>query len=129
MTASASTPLARTQARQAFEQLQVAMYEAAATLVHEAELVTAMLTSIDAEPSLSDVAANFPIAEERNRLTAALDRYETYRRDARLALWRAMLDEGRSIGEISRNFGLSRQLVSRQLRDDRHSRDASSRRR
>ncbi len=118
MTVSGSGHQARTQARQAFEKLRNAMDDAAATFAHEADVAAAMLYAIDNEPSLSALASNFPIAEERKSLTVTLDNYETCRRDARIALWRLMLSEGRSIGEISRIFGLSRQLVSRQLRDD-----------
>ena len=103
------------------------MGDAAAIATHQAELVTEMLTAIDTEPSLAVLTANLPIAAVRNRLSVALDTYETCRRDARIALWRVMLDEGCSIGEISRIVGLSRQLVSRQLRDDRQSRDSHSR--
>ncbi len=119
MAVSGSTDRSRTQARQAFHKLRVAMEDAAATFAHEARVATAMLDALDNEPSLTVLASNFPIAEERKRLTVVLDDYETCRRDARIALWQLLLSEGRSIGEISRIFGLSRQLVSRQLRDDR----------
>ena len=119
MTVSGSSDEARTQARQAFEKLRIAIVDAAATFAHEADVAAALLDALDTEPSISTLASNFPVAEERKRLTVTLDNYETCRRDARIALWQLMLSEGRSIGEISRIFGLSRQLVSRQLRDDR----------
>ncbi|MGZ6992660.1 MAG: hypothetical protein ACXVKJ_16235 [Ilumatobacteraceae bacterium] len=120
MTVSGSGDEARTQARRAFHKLRNAMDDAAATFAHEADVAAALLHALDHEPSISALASNYPVAEERKRLTVALDNYETCRRDARIALWQLMLSEGRSIGEISRIFGLSRQLVSRQLRDDRH---------
>ena len=92
------------------------MQEAAATFSHEAVVAEALLSALDGAASISKLAADYPISEERSRLTAALDNFESCRRTARVALWRLMLAEGCSIGEISRIFGLSRQLVSRQLR-------------
>ena len=94
------------------------MIEAAATFGHEAEVTARLLTALESEPSITQLAASFPISQERNRLTSALDTYESCRREARIAFWRILLAEGCSIGEISRIFGISRQLVSRQLRDD-----------
>jgi hypothetical protein len=94
------------------------MVEAAAMFGHEAELTTRLLQAFATEPSITQLASDFPISAERNRLTFALDAYETCRREARIAFWRILLAEGCSIGEIGRIFGLSRQLVSRQLRDD-----------
>ncbi len=123
MTSLGSTPRARTPARQAFEELRAASSAATATFAHETKVATAALNAIDTEPSVTALAANFPIAKDHQRLTVALDNYETCRRDARIALWRVMLAEGCSIGEVSRIFGLSRQLVSRQLRDHRQTDD------
>ena len=117
MTEFGSTPRARTPARQAFDELRAAASVATATFAHETKVAIAALNAIDNESSVTVLAANFPIAEDHRRLTVALDNYETCRRNARVALWRLMLSEGCSIGEISRIFGLSRQLVSRQLRD------------
>ena len=118
MTAAGESNKARQSARLAFEGLRTAMLDAASTFSREAEVVTKLLAALDEQPSITTLTERFPIAEERERLTAVLDNYETYRRDARIALWRVMLFEGCSIGEISRIFGLSRQLVSRQLRDN-----------
>lgn len=118
MTAAGESNKVRQPARLAFEGLRTAMLDAASTFSREAEVVTKLLAALDEQPSITTLTERFPIAEERERLTAVLDNYETYRRDARIALWRVMLFEGCSIGEISRIFGLSRQLVSRQLRDN-----------
>ena len=94
------------------------MLEASAAFSHEASVVSRLLAALDDEPNITALAAAYPIAQERVRLAAALENYETYRRDSRIELWRVMLDEGCSIGEIGRIFGLSRQLVSRQLKDN-----------
>ncbi|HSB85766.1 MAG TPA: hypothetical protein VLD86_05625 [Ilumatobacteraceae bacterium] len=110
---------ARDVARGAFQALRAAMRDAEATFAHEAQVAEALMRALGTESSMTELAARFPIAEERTRLTRALDEYETRRRAARVALWRVMLAEGCSIGEVSRIFGLSRQLVSRQLRDAR----------
>jgi hypothetical protein len=93
------------------------MLDASAAFSQEAAVVSKLLAALDVEPSISTLAAAYPIPQERVRLATALDNYETYRRDARIELWRVMLAEGSSIGEIGRIFGLSRQLVSRQLKD------------
>jgi hypothetical protein len=95
----------------------MAMLEAAAAFTHDAAVVSKLLVALDGQPNITALAAAFPISQERVRLASALENYETYRRDARTALWRVMLAEGCSIGEIGRIFGLSRQLVSRQLKD------------
>jgi len=109
---------ARLHARSAFEALRSSMVDAAELFGHEADVASALLHALDVEPSITKLTARFPINEERTKLNAALDRYEVTRRSARVALWRVMLSEGCSIGEVSRIFGVSRQLVSRQLRDE-----------
>ena len=94
------------------------MLDAASTFSREAEVIGKLFIALDQEGSITALTSGFPIALERQRLAVALDGYETNRRDARITLWRVMLDEGCSIGEVSRIFGLSRQLVSRQLKDN-----------
>jgi len=109
---------ARLHALQAFEELRASMTDAAELFEREAGIASALLHALDVEPSITQLTARFPINDERTKLAAALDRYEISRRSARVALWRLMQSEGCSIGEISRIFGVSRQLVSRQLRDE-----------
>src|SRR4051812_44871423 len=98
----------RLYARNAFEALHASMTDAAQVFVREAEVATALLHALDVEPSITKLTTRFPISEERTRLAAALDRYEVARRSARVALWRVMLSEGCSIGEVGRVFGVSR---------------------
>jgi hypothetical protein len=117
MAADSDDTTSRERARQTFEGLRSAMLEAAAAFNHDATVVSRLLVALDGEPNITALAAAFPISKERVRLASALENYETYRRDARIELWRVMLAEGCSIGEIGRIFGLSRQLVSRQLKD------------
>ena len=54
---------------------------------------------------------------ERDHMTAALSRLEEARRLTRVEMFRALTREGCSLGEIARMWGVSRQLVSRILRD------------
>ncbi len=119
MAAESDDETARARARHTFEGLRTAMLDAAAAFTHDASVVSNLLAALADEPNITALAAAYPISQEQVRLATALDNYETYRRDARIELWRVMLDEGCSIGEIGRIFGLSRQLVSRQLKDSR----------
>src|SRR4051812_19509828 len=118
MSSAESQQTARLHARTAFEALRESMTGAADLFAREAQVASALLSALDVEPSITKLTARFPINEERIRLATALDRYEVTRRSARVALWRVMLAEGCSIGEISRIFGVPRQLVPRQLRDE-----------
>jgi hypothetical protein len=62
-----------------------------------------------------DITAKFDVPALRSSVTDALDRVEQARMACRRSLWRLQLSEGRTIAEIARSWGLSRQLVSRAL--------------
>jgi hypothetical protein len=111
---------ARRRLREAFEDLHSSIANAAATFSHEAEIANTFLAVVDDAPSITALVKQFPVAAERARLNTSLDIYETRRRRARAALWQLMLAEGCSLSDITRIFGLSRQLVSRQLREAGH---------
>jgi hypothetical protein len=49
----------------------------------------------------------------RERLNKALDRLETARREARVAMSDVAVEEGASLSELARALGVSRQLLSR----------------
>jgi hypothetical protein len=53
----------------------------------------------------------------REALMKAADELETARRNSRLAIFVMQQSEGRSVSDISRGWGLSRQLVSRSMKD------------
>src|SRR4051794_1105560 len=57
------------------------------------------------------------ITAARAGLTRAAAEFQLDRRNSRLSMFRAQLAEGMSIGAIARSWGLSRQLVSRTLRE------------
>ncbi len=52
------------------------------------------------------------------RLTDRIEHLEHMRRMWRVAMFRLQADAGMSLAAIARQWGLSRQLVSRLLRDD-----------
>jgi hypothetical protein len=55
----------------------------------------------------------------RQELTEALRYFEQCRHHARLSLIAAELEEGRSIGEIGRTWGFSRQLAAKYAKEAR----------
>jgi hypothetical protein len=58
-------------------------------------------------------AVGFEIPQRRRReLTATLDQFEGARQEFRLALFALCLEEGASMSEIARAFGISRQRAS-----------------
>ncbi|MDQ1468382.1 MAG: hypothetical protein QOH10_2797 [Actinomycetota bacterium] len=59
------------------------------------------------------------IITTRQALTRAAVDFEAARRAARIAVFRAQLAEGMSVGAIARDWGFSRQLVSRMMKEDR----------
>ena len=64
----------------------------------------------------SDMAMRFDVRAVRTSLTDRLNRVERARNASRRSLWRLQASEGRTIAEIARMWGLSRQLISRALR-------------
>jgi hypothetical protein len=58
------------------------------------------------------------IAGARESLSIAAADFQVSRHASRLSIFRAQIAEGTSIGSIARDWGLSRQLVSRTLRED-----------
>jgi hypothetical protein len=58
------------------------------------------------------------ITAARESLSIAAAEFQLHRHVSRLAVFRAQAAEGMSIGGIARIWGLSRQLVSRTLRED-----------
>ncbi|MDQ1511010.1 MAG: hypothetical protein QOG50_2854 [Actinomycetota bacterium] len=64
----------------------------------------------------SDMAVRFDVRAVRTSLTDRLNLLERARNASRRSLWRLQASEGRTIAEIARIWGLSRQLISRALR-------------
>jgi hypothetical protein len=64
----------------------------------------------------SDMPVRFDVPSIRTSLTDRLNCVERARNASRRSLWRMQASEGRTIAEIARMWGLSRQLISRALR-------------
>ena len=111
-----TTEVSRAAALESFAALRQSMLDVVATFSHEAEISERLLEVLASDVPITDLVARFDVTGERVRLNNVLDTYETRRRQARASLWRIMLAEGCPVGEVSRIFGLSRQLVSRQLK-------------
>jgi len=62
---------------------------------------------------LSDALAELNTAERRLRMTELLAEFDECRHRLRISITAAGLDEGMSIGDIGRAFGVSRQLAAR----------------
>ena len=58
-------------------------------------------------------------AQTRQILTAALDQFEQHRHRSRLSLTAAGIQEGMTINAVSRAWGISRQLASRDAKEAR----------
>jgi hypothetical protein len=55
------------------------------------------------------------VLARRDVLVAHLDRFETARHRMRVACFRVSIDDGLTIADVARLWGVSRQLVSRML--------------
>ena len=109
--------IAREDAVAAAQRLRDAIQVARGVFESQEVAVSRLLAALQSDLPLRDILRNADFRAERDALAAAIDGFETARREARIEAWRQLLQEGCSIGEIARIFALSRQLVSRQLRD------------
>ena len=86
-------------------------------LDREHAVAAGILEQLRGGQSLRSILDHVGMSDARVDLTGALSRLEEGRRLARIDLFRALNNQGCSIGEIARLWGVSRQLVSRMLRD------------
>ncbi len=68
---------------------------------------------LDSGVSLSQALADLNAAERRLRMTDMLNEFDECRHQLRISITAAALEEGMSIGDIGRAFGVSRQLAAR----------------
>jgi hypothetical protein len=68
---------------------------------------------------MSDKMRRSTSAEFSRDLTHRLERFEAVRRDVRVSITAALLDEGLSTAEIGELFGVTRQLANRFVGDAR----------
>jgi hypothetical protein len=69
--------------------------------------------------SAVDLDQVLDITAARDALTRAAGEFQLNRHVSRLSVFRVQAAEGMSIGAIARSWGLSRQLVSREFREDK----------
>jgi len=70
---------------------------------------------LEAGGRASDTSALFDIASVRLTLSDRLNRIERVRSASRVSFWRLQVSEGKTIADVARAWGFSRQLVSRAL--------------
>lgn len=72
---------------------------------------------LDRGTSASELHDSLDIATARETLSQAAAEFQAARHASRLSVFRLQAAEGMSIAEIARVWGLSRQLVSRMMKD------------
>jgi ABC-type transporter Mla subunit MlaD len=68
-----------------------------------------------------------PVADYRPNVDEALTNLERARHRVLVANFRVALDDGMTVGELSRNYGFSRQLASRYAKEARGDHESSAR--
>ena len=71
------------------------------------------LSLLEGGVPLDQALADLHTAERRLRMTEVLSRFDECRHSLRISITAAGLEEGMSIGDIGRAFGVSRQLAAR----------------
>ncbi len=77
------------------------------------------LTLLEQGTSLSEALADLNSAERRVRMTDLLSEFDECRHRLRISITAAGLEEGMTIGDIGRAFGVSRQLAARFAKEAR----------
>jgi len=67
--------------------------------------------------SAANMRSVVDVSAARVHLSQVAETFQTHRHNARLAVFRMQIAEGLSLGAIAREWGLSRQLVSRMLKE------------
>ncbi|MGZ4702027.1 MAG: hypothetical protein ACXV5U_10265 [Ilumatobacteraceae bacterium] len=103
---------------QSIEQLATALQAAIETLTIDYGVARSLIEGIRSDETIEAIVTRNDMASVRGRMTAALIEIEAARGLARAELFRALLREGHTIGQISRMWGISRQLASRIVREN-----------
>ena len=98
---------------QSIEQLATALRAAIETLTIDHAVAMSLIEGIRSDETIEAIVTRNDMATVRERMTAALIEIEAARGLARAELFRALLREGHTIGQVSRMWGISRQLASR----------------
>jgi hypothetical protein len=93
----------------------LAVHEAIDTLNHELTVGAKLLEGLRSTTPMWTIATDSSMAAERARLAHALDEIERAKHHARDCFFRGLHEEGITIGQIARLWGISRQLASRTI--------------
>ena len=110
-------PYDRTLLEQATVAFAEALTDASRRIEQEQRLLNEVLADLRADVPFAETIRRVNMGEGRESLTTAFANMEASRRHVRVHMFRALLAEGYSIGEIARRWGVSRQLASRLLRE------------
>ena len=102
---------------QSVEQLAIAIEKAIHTLTLDHAVALSLIEGLRSDESVEAIVTSNKMASVREEMTDALVELEAARGHARAELFRALLREGSSIGQIARLWGISRQLASRIVRE------------
>jgi DNA-directed RNA polymerase specialized sigma subunit len=101
---------------------QLDVLEVAATRVHEAldaagAVLLIVRERIEQRAKVSDLAGHVEPVNLRAELATSLDELERARHRSQQLLFRILFAEGKSMADIGRAWGISRQLVSRLINE------------
>lgn len=99
------------------EQLASTIETTIETLTIDHAVALSLLEGLRSGETVEAIVAKNQMATVRERLTDAVVELEAARSHARSEMFRALMLEGHSIGQIARMWGISRQLASRIVRD------------
>ncbi len=102
---------------QSVELLAAAIERAIETLTLDHAVAVSLIEGLRSDESIEAIVRSNKMASVREGMTDALVELEAARGHARAELFRALLREGHTIGQISRMWGISRQLASRIVRE------------
>ena len=108
---------ARARASKAVSHMREAAQSMIDRLQFDVQFAGDVIAALNREQTVSEGMRGLDMPGVRLGLTEAISRLESARLEARRHLFRAMVDEGLSIGDVARTWGISRQLASRILRE------------
>jgi hypothetical protein len=77
------------------------------------------LLRLESEETVSDILQSVEASESRSALNAALENLERVRHCSRLSMIAAEIEEGSSISDVGRDWGFSRQMAQRYVKEAR----------
>jgi hypothetical protein len=102
----------------AMERLIEADQEVRRHLVVAERVLKRGITRLETGEEIASALAGTRAAERRQEVNDALESLAFARHDLRIAVLAAGLEEGMSLSEVARGFGISRQLVQRLAKEN-----------